>query len=95
MPNYKELAPLIFSTGITRQQIENYFEGLDEVFDITVEPKITKLKVQALADKYFSKNGIEVNGGLLRISNDIGLTVMQTKAILEEMKKLFDIWNQL
>lgn len=95
MATYAELAPIISGTGITRNQVETYFENLPDPPDPPTPPTITSSKVVDLANIYFEASGVEKRGGLRQVAIEVGLWVSQCKAIIDEIKVLKVVWDQM
>jgi hypothetical protein len=93
MATYEELAPIISGTGITRAQVETYFEGLPEPPVPPTPPEITSAKIVALANIYFEPRGIEKRNGLLKVAKEVGLWPSQCRTIIAEIQTLFGVWS--
>lgn len=93
MATYEELAPIISGTGITRNQVETYFENLPEPPSPPSPPEITSAKIVAMANIYFEPVGIEKRNGLLKVAQEVGLWPSQCKSIIAEIEALFGVWS--
>ena len=88
---YPELAPTISGTGITKTQVETYFENMPAAPTPTPLPDITKAKIQIVANKKFSGDTFTIG----ELANEADLTPVQVKTILKELDVLYGEWNAL
>jgi len=90
---FAEKAPVISKAGVTKTQAETYFSNLPEKPEPQPEPKITKAKIVALADKYYDGTTLSQHGGVSQVASDVGLTVNQVKTLVKEFNALYSDWN--
>ena len=96
MATYKEIAPIIEGTGITKTQVENYFSQIPEKPEPQPTPTITKAKIQSVANAFYI-DGVESSGGIKGIASAAGLQTSQVKEIIRELQVLkaaYDSRNQ-
>ena len=92
MAEFKDLAIIIKSVGITETQLNNYFENKIQPPTQPAEPTITKEKVVAVANAMYV-DGIENRNGIVTVAQDVGLTTSQVKQIIKEIKTLEAYWS--
>lgn len=93
MSTFQEIAPIVSGAGITQEGVENYFANIPVKPELQPEPEITKAKITAVADKYFSGKKLSEFGGIIQVASDAGLSPSQVKNIIQEFNKLYTVWE--
>jgi len=81
---YKDTAPLVSGTGITKAQVITYFSNVAAPAVAKPVPTVTKANVQAIADKMFGSEDYSIS----KLAGELGLNTGQVKTIISEIKTL-------
>jgi len=92
---WEDIAPILASVGITKPQVESFFENQEDPPAPNPDPEITKAKIVAVVTAYYSPGGIEAAGGVMKLAQKNKLKIHQLKAIMAEVKKLEAMWDAI
>jgi hypothetical protein len=92
---FSDIAPILAEAGITKAQVENYFENQAPPPEPNPDPPITKEKIVAVVKAFYEGGGIEEAGGIMKLAQKSKLKIHQLKAIMAEVNKCKDIWDAI